>query len=107
MELPPRPGRLGLGWPLMSWKVGRQRLALTGAGRPGWHPPLDRSLQPQCSNRTSRAQAGPSGASLLHRLPSHFVPLFWPCSPCSLCPTLAPTGWVSWEGVSGLVLSIS
>lgn len=54
-ELPPCPGRLGPGCPLMSWKVGQQLLALTGAGRPGWHPPLDHSLEPKRSNRTSRA----------------------------------------------------
>lgn len=105
--LPPCQGRLGPGWPLMSWKVGRQLLALTGAGGTRLASTPGLSLEPKPSTSTLRAQAGPSGASLLHLLSSRSIPLFCVRSPCHLPSALAPTGWASWGGVSGLLLIIS
>lgn len=74
---------------LMSWKVGPQLLALTGAGCRGRASAPGPQLGTQTLHQDIKGPAGPSGASLLHLLPPHFIlcsvpkaPVL-PPSPCS------------------------
>lgn len=77
---------------LMSWKVGPQLLALTGAGCRGRAPAPGPQLGTQTLHRDIKGPARPSGASLLHLLP-HFIPLF-----CSQSPCPSPQSWLPWDG---------
>lgn len=55
------PPQAWLNWALMSWKVGWQLLALTGASQqavPVWHPPLDHSWEAKPHAGTSRLGLG-------------------------------------------------
>lgn len=78
---------------LMSWKVGPQLLALTGAGCRGRASAPGPQLGTQTLHQDINGPAGPSGASLLHLLPPHFIPLFCAQSPCP-----SPQSRLPWDG---------